>query len=37
VGHIGEVDEIATAHLYLMQQTYRTGQVLSVDSGGALI
>jgi NAD(P)-dependent dehydrogenase (short-subunit alcohol dehydrogenase family) len=37
VGHIGEVDEIAKAYLYLMQQTYGTGQVLSVDGGGALI
>jgi NAD(P)-dependent dehydrogenase (short-subunit alcohol dehydrogenase family) len=37
VGHIGEVKEIAQAYLYLMQQTYGTGQVLTVDGGGALV
>ena len=37
VGHVGEVDEIAAAYLYLMQQTYGTGQVLVVDGGGALV
>jgi NAD(P)-dependent dehydrogenase (short-subunit alcohol dehydrogenase family) len=36
VGHVGEVEEIAKAYLYLMQQTYGTGQVLGVDGGGAL-
>jgi hypothetical protein len=34
LGHVGEVEEIAK--LYLMQQTYGTGQVLGVDRGGAL-
>jgi hypothetical protein len=34
LGHVGEVEEIKK--LYLMQQTYGTGQVLGVDGGGAL-
>ncbi|MGA9137941.1 MAG: hypothetical protein WBZ39_08410 [Methylovirgula sp.] len=29
--------EIAQAYLYLMRQTYGTGQVLMVDGGGALV
>jgi NAD(P)-dependent dehydrogenase (short-subunit alcohol dehydrogenase family) len=37
VGHVGAVDEIAQAYLYLMQQTYGTGQVLCVDGGGGLV
>jgi NAD(P)-dependent dehydrogenase (short-subunit alcohol dehydrogenase family) len=37
VGHVGAVDEIAQAYLYLMQQTYGTGQVLRVDGGGGLV
>ena len=37
VGHVGEVDEIAQAYLYLMHQSYGTGQVLRVDGGGALV
>jgi NAD(P)-dependent dehydrogenase (short-subunit alcohol dehydrogenase family) len=36
-GHVGEVEEIAKAYIYLMQQTYGTGQVLGVDGGGALV
>jgi hypothetical protein len=28
VGHVGEVEEIAEAYLYLMRQTYGTAQVL---------
>jgi NAD(P)-dependent dehydrogenase (short-subunit alcohol dehydrogenase family) len=36
VGHAGEPAEIAEAYLYLMRQTYGTGQVLVVD-GGALL
>lgn len=36
VGHAGEVEEIAEGYLYLIGQTYVTGQVLYVD-GGALI
>ncbi len=37
VGHVGNVAEIAETYLYLMQQTYGTGQVLIVDGGGALV
>lgn len=37
VGHVGEVEEIAEAYLYLMRRTYATGQVLRVDGGGALV
>jgi NAD(P)-dependent dehydrogenase (short-subunit alcohol dehydrogenase family) len=37
VGHVGEPAEIAEAYLYLMRQTYGTGQVLPVDGGGALV
>jgi NAD(P)-dependent dehydrogenase (short-subunit alcohol dehydrogenase family) len=37
VGHVGETQEIAEAYLYLMRQTYGTGQVLVVDGGGALV
>jgi NAD(P)-dependent dehydrogenase (short-subunit alcohol dehydrogenase family) len=37
VGHVGEVEEVAQAYLYLMKQTYGTGQRVTVDGGGALI
>ena len=37
VRHVGEAQEVAEAYLYLMQQTYGTGQVLVVDGGGALV
>ena len=37
VGHVGEVEEIAEAYLYLMRQTYGTGEVVRVDGGGALM
>ncbi len=37
VGHVGEAAEVAEAYLYLMRQTYGTGQVLVVDGGGALV
>jgi hypothetical protein len=30
VGHVGETAEIAEAYLYLMRQTYGTGQVVVV-------
>jgi NAD(P)-dependent dehydrogenase (short-subunit alcohol dehydrogenase family) len=36
VGHVGEPAEIAEAYLYLMRQTYATGQVLIVDGGAVL-
>ena len=37
VGHVGEAEEVAQAYIYLMRQTYITGQVLSVDGGGTLV
>ena len=37
VGHVGEVEEIADAYLYLMRQSYGTGQVLVVDGGAVLV
>ena len=37
VGHVGEVEEIAQTYLYLMGQTYATGEVVRVDGGGALM
>jgi NAD(P)-dependent dehydrogenase (short-subunit alcohol dehydrogenase family) len=35
--HVGEPEELAQSYLYLMKQTYGTGQVIGVDGGGALI
>jgi len=37
VGHVAEPAEIAEAYLYLMRQTYGTGEVIVVDGGGVLI
>jgi NAD(P)-dependent dehydrogenase (short-subunit alcohol dehydrogenase family) len=37
VGHVGETEEIAEAYLYLMRQTYGTGQTIVVDGGGVLV
>ena len=37
VGHAGESEEIAEAYIYLMRQTYGTGQTIVVDGGGALV
>jgi NAD(P)-dependent dehydrogenase (short-subunit alcohol dehydrogenase family) len=37
VGHVGEAGEIAEAYLYLMRQSYCTGQVVVVDGGAMLI
>jgi NAD(P)-dependent dehydrogenase (short-subunit alcohol dehydrogenase family) len=37
VGHVGEAAEIAEAYLYLMRQTYGTGQVLVLDGGALLV
>jgi NAD(P)-dependent dehydrogenase (short-subunit alcohol dehydrogenase family) len=37
VGHVGEAADIAEAYLYLMRQSYATGQVLVVDGGAILI
>ena len=37
VGHVGEAAEIAETYLYLMRQSYATGQVLVVDGGAVLV
>lgn len=37
VKRVGEADEIAQAYLYLMQQTFGTGQVITVDGGALLV
>jgi NAD(P)-dependent dehydrogenase (short-subunit alcohol dehydrogenase family) len=37
VGHVGKAAEIAEAYLYLMRQSYGTGQVLVVDGGSVLV
>lgn len=37
VGHAGEAEEVAQAYLYLMRQSYGTGQVIVVDGGGVLV
>jgi NAD(P)-dependent dehydrogenase (short-subunit alcohol dehydrogenase family) len=37
VGHVGDAAEIAQAYLYLMRQSYSTGQVLVVDGGAVLV
>jgi NAD(P)-dependent dehydrogenase (short-subunit alcohol dehydrogenase family) len=37
VAHVGEAAEIAEAYLYLMRQTYGTGQVVVVDGGALLV
>ena len=37
VGHVGEAGEVAQAYVFLMEQTYITGQTLNVDGGGTLV
>jgi NAD(P)-dependent dehydrogenase (short-subunit alcohol dehydrogenase family) len=37
VGRVGEAAEIATAYLYLMENSYATGTVIVADGGGALV
>jgi NAD(P)-dependent dehydrogenase (short-subunit alcohol dehydrogenase family) len=37
VGRIGEVDDVALAYVYCMEQTYGTGIVLKVDGGGVMV
>lgn len=37
VKHVGEAGEIAQTYLYLMQQTFSTGQRVIVDGGGVLV
>ena len=36
-GRVGEADEVAETYLYLMRQTFSTGQVVTVDGGGVLV
>lgn len=37
VGHVGEAAEVAQAYLYLMTQTYGTGDIVTVNGGGVLV
>ena len=37
VARVGEAHELASAYIYLMNNTYATGNVLNVDGGGALV
>jgi NAD(P)-dependent dehydrogenase (short-subunit alcohol dehydrogenase family) len=37
VKHVGTAEEIAQAYLYLMRQSYGTGQVIVVDGGAVLV
>jgi len=35
--HTGQVEEIALAYFYCMQQTYATGSIVAVDGGVLLV
>ncbi|PNG26078.1 SDR family oxidoreductase [Methylocella silvestris] len=37
VGHVADAQEIAKGYLYLMRQTFVTGQTLVIDGGGLLV
>ncbi len=37
VGRVGEAQEVAETYLYLMRQSFSTGQVIVVDGGGVLV
>jgi NAD(P)-dependent dehydrogenase (short-subunit alcohol dehydrogenase family) len=37
VSRAGTADEIAAAYIYLMENTYATGNIIKVDGGGALV
>ncbi|TLV02737.1 SDR family oxidoreductase [Dyadobacter luticola] len=37
VKHVGQADEVAQAYVYLMEQTFGTGQVLVADGGAVLV
>ncbi|MBL6752030.1 MAG: SDR family oxidoreductase [Nevskia sp.] len=37
VRHVGDADEIAETYLYLMKNTFSTGQTIIVDGGGVLV
>lgn len=36
-GRVGEPEELAQTYLYLMKQTFGTGQMITVDGGGVLV
>jgi NAD(P)-dependent dehydrogenase (short-subunit alcohol dehydrogenase family) len=36
-GYIGEAKDIAETYLYLMQEWFRTGQMIVVDGGGVRV
>jgi len=35
--HVGEPEEVAESYIYLMKQSYGTGQCVTVDGGGSLV
>ena len=37
VGRVGEPEDLAETYLYLMQNSFTTGQTLVVDGGGVLV
>jgi NAD(P)-dependent dehydrogenase (short-subunit alcohol dehydrogenase family) len=37
LGRVAEVDDVALAYVYLMEQVYGTGVVLKVDGGTVLV
>ena len=37
VRHVATAEEISDAYLYLMRQTFSTGEILVVDGGGVLV
>jgi NAD(P)-dependent dehydrogenase (short-subunit alcohol dehydrogenase family) len=37
LGRIGEVEDVALAYLYCMEQAFGTGIVLTVDGGTTLV
>jgi NAD(P)-dependent dehydrogenase (short-subunit alcohol dehydrogenase family) len=37
LARVGEAAELAAAYIYFMKNTYATGNILSVDGGGALV
>ncbi len=36
-GRVGEPEEVAQTYLYLMKQSYGTGQMITIDGGGVLV
>jgi NAD(P)-dependent dehydrogenase (short-subunit alcohol dehydrogenase family) len=37
VGRVGEASDIALTYLYLMQESFSTGQIVVVDGGTVLV